>query len=127
MADKASRSTRAVFEDHLRLRKQSATEQDIECNYAPDVVVLSGTGVDHGHDGVRKTAGELHTLLPNGTWEYRNTLVEDEYAFLEWTAMSDNGTVCDGADSFVVRDGHIVFQSIHYTVHRNGEPGDKDK
>ena len=124
MTGRENRSTRTVFEDHLHLRKQGKTEEDIERNYAPDVVVLSGTGVDHGHDGVRTTAGELHHYLPNGTWEYRNTLVEDDYAFLEWTARSDNGTVCDGADSFVVRDGHIVFQSIHYTVHRDEGPND---
>ncbi|HYH12005.1 MAG TPA: nuclear transport factor 2 family protein [Thermomicrobiales bacterium] len=124
MPGNTNRSTGEVFEDHLRLRKEHRTTEDIERNYADDLVVLSGTGKSLGRDGVRETACELDSYLPNGTWEYTNTLVEGEFAFLEWTATSDNGVVCDGADSFVIRDGRIVFQSIHYTVHSDG-PGER--
>jgi hypothetical protein len=38
-----------------------------------------------------------------------------------WTAISEVGQVRDGADSFVIRDGHIVAQTIHYTI----EPFDR--
>jgi hypothetical protein len=36
--------------------------------------------------------------------------------FLEWTARSDEAKIEDGADSFCIRDGRIVAQTIHYTV-----------
>jgi hypothetical protein len=123
MPGNTNRSAQEVFEDHLRLRKEHRTEEDIDRNYAEALVVLSGTGKNLGRDGIRETARELANYLPNGTWEYANVLVEGEYAFLEWTASSDNGVVCDGADSFVIRDGRIVFQSIHYTVHGDESGG----
>jgi hypothetical protein len=48
-------------------------------------------------------------------------LVVGNYAFLEWRGDAERVTVEDGADSFVIHDGRIVMQSIHYTVrHRTG-------
>jgi hypothetical protein len=118
MTDPATRSTQDVFDDHLRLREAGETEQDIARNYAEDVVVLSGSGINHGHDGVRTTATILKKYMPGGSWEYRVRLVNGNYAFLQWAGRSTEGKVVfDGADSFVIRDGRIVFQSIYYTVH----------
>jgi hypothetical protein len=118
MTDLATRTTQEVFDDHLRLRLQGETETDIERNFAGDVVVLSGSGINHGHDGVRTTSGILKKYMPGGSWEYRVRLVDGDYAFLQWVGRSAEGkVVCDGADSFVIRDGRIVFQSIYFTVH----------
>lgn len=48
-------------------------------------------------------------------------LTSGDYAFLEWRGQSADIHVEDGADSFVIRDGRIVMQSIHYMVrHRTG-------
>lgn len=111
------RTTTEVFEDHLAKRLAGDVEGDIRTNYSPDVVFLTGAGAYKGHDGVRASSKELAKYLPeDSVFEYRHTLVEGEYAFLEWTTRSDHDEVTDGADSFVVRDGKIVFQSIHYTV-----------
>lgn len=41
---------------------------------------------------------------------------QGEVGFLEWTAEADGGRVDDGADSYVIRNGRIVAQTIHYTV-----------
>lgn len=43
-------------------------------------------------------------------------LVAGEMAFLEWTAASKKAIVEDGADSYLIRDGRIVAQTIHYTI-----------
>ena len=46
-----------------------------------------------------------------------NKLLDGKFAFLEWRA-SRAALKCEkGADSFVIRDGKICFQSIHYKVH----------
>jgi hypothetical protein len=111
-----ARSTREVFEDHLNKRMKGQTEQDIEQNYAEDVVLLTGTGIFRGREGVRQSAAELAHYVPDATFTYRTRLVEGENAFLEWEAQSSRGPVCDGADGFVIRDGRIVAQTIHYTV-----------
>jgi hypothetical protein len=36
--------------------------------------------------------------------------------FLEWTVDSGPFRVCDGADSYLIEDGKIKAQTIHYTV-----------
>src|SRR5690606_32025630 len=56
MTTRTDRTTHAVFDDHLALRKQGETESDIKRSYAPDVVLLTGDGIHRGHDGVRETA-----------------------------------------------------------------------
>lgn len=112
------RSTAEVFEDHLRLRADNDVEQDIARNYAPDVVFLTCTGMFRGHDGVRASAAELQKYFPDGTYDYRLRLVDGEVAFLVWSGRSPAGEVHDGADSFVIRNGRIVVQTIQYTVDR---------
>ena len=42
----------------------------------------------------------------------------EEYALLEWRADSDDNAVHDGVDSFVIRNGKIVMQAVHYTLRR---------
>jgi hypothetical protein len=110
------RSTQEVFEDHLRCRQAGALEDDLARNYAEDVVLLTGFGVYRGKEGVRQLARKLHEQLAGICYDYRTRLVEGEFAFLEWTAQCATARVCDGADSFWIRDGRIAVQTIHYTV-----------
>ena len=110
------RTTTEVFEDHLAKRLAGDVEGDIRDNYAKDVIFLTGTGAFEGHDGVKKSAAELDAYVGNIPYEYNHTLIKDKYAFLEWTAKGKNKEVLDGADSFVIEDGKIVLQTIHYTV-----------
>ena len=37
-------------------------------------------------------------------------------AFLEWAYEDSTTRVRDGADSYLIEDGKIVAQTIHYTV-----------
>ena len=54
--------------------------------------------------------------LPGAPYVYTNRLVEGRVAFLEWTAEADHSCASDGADLFLIEDGWIVAQTIHYTV-----------
>ncbi len=110
------RSTQEVFEDHLEKRSKGLVEEDIATNYAEDVVVLTGIGTYRGHDGIRQAAANLDHYLPDASFTYTTKRVEDAFAFLEWHGESPKGRVCDGADSFVIRNGRIIAQTIHYTV-----------
>jgi hypothetical protein len=113
----AIRSTQEVFEDHLSKRNENDLEGDLKCNYAPDILLLTCTGVLRGHEGVRRSHKILMESLPDASIECFNRLVDGEFAFLEWRAMSSSVEVREGVDSFVIRDGKIRFQSIHYKVH----------
>jgi SnoaL-like domain len=115
------RSTRDVFDDHLRRAAERDVEGDIEHNFAPDVVLLTGVGILRGHDGVRRSREILHADIASGRYEYVTRLVDGDAAFLEWRAESDEVEINDGADSFVITDGRIRIQTIHYTIrHRSG-------
>ena len=110
------RSAAEVFEDHLRLAVEHRFSEDIERNVSPDVVIMDRRGIFRGRNGARELARLLEQELPNAPYLYTNRLVEGRVAFLEWTAEAEHARVRDGADSFVIEDGWIVAQTIHYTV-----------
>jgi hypothetical protein len=114
--DLRSRPPEEVFHDHLTLAAEHRFEEDIERNVAPHCVILERRGIFYGRDGARELARLLEEELPNAPYLYTNRLVADRVAFLEWTAQAAHTRVVDGADSFLIEDGWIVAQTIHYTV-----------
>jgi hypothetical protein len=116
---KTKRSTADVFEDHLRCRQKGEIEKDLEQNYSPDVVFLCEHGSFRGRDAVRKSAEELATQLPDGQFQYIAQVVEEEYAYVQWRAYSAMSRVENGADTFAIRGGRIVMQSVYYELKTN--------
>jgi hypothetical protein len=114
--DLSRRSAAEVFEDHLRLAAENDLESDLARNVAHDIVVLTGRGVFRGHAGVRELARQLMEEVPSGEWRYGQRLVEGRIAFLEWTVDAGPFRVPDGADSFLIENGKIQAQTIHYTL-----------
>jgi hypothetical protein len=115
------RSTQEALDDHLATGLKGSVEDDIARNYADDVVVVSNWGVEQGHDGVRRMAALLQSQLPKCTFAYTLRLVAGEIGMLEWKGDSPAGSVRDGVDSYVIRDGRIVAQTIHYTLTPGGD------
>lgn len=114
--DLRRRSATEVFEDHLRLAGEHHFEEDIERNVSPDVFILDRRGIFRGREGARHLARTLERELPKAPYCYTNRLIEGRVAFLEWTSEAEHTRVRDGADSFVIENGWIVAQTIHYTV-----------
>ena len=114
--DLTRRSAQEVLDDHLRLAAEGDLEGDIERNVAQDIVALTGRGVFRGHEGVRELAGQLMEEIPSGNWTYGRQFAEDRIAFLEWTVDSGPFRIPDGADSYLIENGKITAQTIHYTV-----------
>ena len=110
------RTAEQVFEDHMERRAAGDLEGDLRHNYSPDVVLMTGTGIYRGHEGVRESADELNEHLGDGTYTYNNKLVDGQHAFLEWSAQGLSTNISDGADSFMIENGKITVQTIHYTV-----------
>ncbi len=111
------RTTRDVIESHLGFRSAGDLEGDLAHNYHDDVVLLSwGEGVNHGKDGVRRLAGILGTYVRSAQFSYDEVLAAEEFGLLRWHAAAAHAIVHDGTDSFVVRDGLIVAQTIAYAV-----------
>jgi hypothetical protein len=112
----AGRGAGEVFRNHLALRLAGCTAEDIRTNYAEDVVLLCFDGAFRGRKAVRESAKRLASQLPNARFELTSEIVEGPYAFLLWRATADGCDAVDGADSFVIRGGRIVMQSVYYRL-----------
>ena len=110
------RSPEEVFEDHLRLRAEGKLEEDLTRNYDTNVILLTSNSNMVGHEALRLSAGRLREQLPDAQFSYRVKRVNGPYAMLIWSAVSSRFEAVEGADSFVIEDGRIVFQSIHYAL-----------
>lgn len=117
-----ARTACEVLDEHLRLSAENRFAEDIERNVSPDCVVLDRRGVFRGHAGVQELARWLGEELPDARFTYHTVLVEGRVGFLEWTADAEGSQVRDGADSYVIEDGWIVAQTIHYTVEPKQQP-----
>jgi hypothetical protein len=111
-----ARTTLEVLEDHLEQRGAGRILDDLERNYAPNIVLLCEWGVHCGHDGVRESAEKLWLQLPDAKFEYLAMQVDREFALLKWRGESAGARAEHGVDSFVIRDGKIVMQSIYYEL-----------
>lgn len=114
--DLRSRTPAEVFDDHLSLAAEHRFDEDIERNVSPDAVILERRGIFRGRQGAQELAQLLEEELPDAPYVYTNRLIVGRFAFLEWTAEAASTRVRDGADSFVLENGWIVAQTIHYTV-----------
>jgi hypothetical protein len=110
------RSTEEVFEDHLRLRVEGRLEDDLRRNYAEDVVLLTVNSNACGHDAIRMSADRLREQLPQSRFEFIKKQVNGRFAMLVWRATSARFSAVDGADGFVIEDGLIRLQTIHYQL-----------
>jgi SnoaL-like domain len=110
------RCAKQVFEDHLALAAKGILDEDLLRNYHEDCVILINSGEYRGHAGARRLAHQLEREMPGANFEYITRLVSGRFAFLEWTGTSRTSTVKDGVDSFVIENGKIVAQTIHYTL-----------
>jgi hypothetical protein len=112
----SKRSTTEVIDDHLRRREAGDLEGDLATNYAADVVLLCEHGPMAGRAGVRQSAEKLSEQLPDASFEYPARAIQGEFALLFWNAESPKARARHGVDSFVVRDGQIVMQSVAYEL-----------
>jgi hypothetical protein len=123
--DLSSRTAQEVLDDHLNLAEhfgaeedwRRIVEEDLRRNVSEDIVILMNRGTFHGHEGVRQLAQMLGEELPeHRSFEYTYRAIEGRMAFLEWAYEDASARVRDGADSYLIEDGKIVAQTIHYTV-----------
>lgn len=104
-----------VLREHLKLSRSQCEEDFLRC-YREDSFLVMPDGVRRGLEGIRTCYAKLNEDLPNARYTYEVIIVEQDVGFLVWSADSDTNTVSDGADSYVIGDGYIRAQTIHYTL-----------
>ena len=138
MEELRKRSAREVLDDHLNIANQwgpdvdlaRIVQDDLDRNVAEDCVILMNRGTFHGHQGVMQLEGVMQLAQMLGEelpehrgFQYTYTAVEGRMAFLEWAYDDARVKVTDGADSYLIEDGKIVAQTIHYTVQQKQQAG----
>jgi hypothetical protein len=120
-----NRSALEVLQDHLNIAQQGTVkeelqgslEDDLRRNVSEDIVVIMNRGVFRGYAGVRDLADALAQELPeHRAFDYTFVAAEDRMGLLEWTYEDSQVRVRDGVDSYLIENGKIVAQTIHYTV-----------
>ncbi|HXG93039.1 MAG TPA: nuclear transport factor 2 family protein [Blastocatellia bacterium] len=104
-----------VLDEHPELSR-SGNEEDFLKSYREDSFILMPDEVRRGLGEIRDCFRALQQRLPNARFTYKVRIVEQDVGLVEWSADSDTNTVTDGADSYVIRDGYIRAQTIHYTL-----------
>jgi ketosteroid isomerase-like protein len=120
MNEKGQRiSTRDVLERHLKCLDAGDLE-GLLADYAPEVVVFRPLGF-LGAGGVAKGLTEIHPVFaallaefaqPGTRFEMRQQEIEGDYAYIVWEAETADNIYEIGSDTFVAKDGKIVFQSF---------------
>lgn len=109
MTDLSTRSAEEVLEDHLRCRQCGDAEGDLERNYSSDVVIMNLPRTLKVHHHLRALNEILQQHVPPN-YDIVLKLVHAPYAFIEWRAREPGKSAEDGADSFVIKEGKIIFQ-----------------
>ena len=112
------RTTDEVLRDHLQLRLNGDIDTDVVRNYALDVVLVTAERCYYGHRGILESAALLNDRIAGAAFEYVTVRVERELGFLEWKAEGQDVIVTDGRDTFLIRGGEILVQTVHYTITR---------
>ncbi len=123
LVDLSRRSAREVPGDHLNLASDwmgtpldQVLDEDLRRNVSEDIVVLINRGTFRGYDGVRQPAQMLTGELPEqGAFEYTTVAAKGRMGLPAWTYEASTVRVRDGVDSYLIEDGKIVAQTIHYT------------
>jgi hypothetical protein len=66
---------------------------------------------------VRRCATLLYRAIREAhSYQYHAQRCSGRFALLEWSAKGRGGVIRDGVDSYLIEDGWITAQSIHYAV-----------
>ncbi len=93
----------------------------IMADYDETAVFIMPNGPLRGKDEIRLLFESLVADLPPGsTLEVSEQIVEGEIAYLVWSGESEKLKVPFATDTFIVRDGKIVAQTLAAQTERKG-------
>ena len=106
-------STKDVLDRHLKCFGEGDLK-GILSDYAPGAVLFTPDGPLRGADAIRPFFQAMIAEFgkPGAVFSMKKQSVEGEYAYILWTAETADNVYELATDTFVVRDGKIVFQSF---------------
>lgn len=106
-------STREVLDHHLKCSGDGDLD-GILSDYAPMAVLFTPEGPLKGPSAMRPLFQAMFAEFkkPGASFAMKQLSVEGDYAYIFWTAETADIVYEVGSDTFVVRDGKIVAQSL---------------
>jgi ketosteroid isomerase-like protein len=106
------RSTAEVLENHLKNFGEGNLE-NLLSDYDQSAVLFTPEGPLLGVDAIRPVFVDLFDdFSKTVSFEIKQQSVENDYAYIVWTAETDKNIYEFATDTFGVRDGKIVAQSF---------------
>ena len=106
-------STKEVLDHHLSCFG-AGDLSGILSDYSPDAVLFTPDGALRGPEAIKPLFQGMFAEFakPGATFSMQRQSVEGEYAYILWSAETADNVYEMGTDTFVVRDGKIVAQSL---------------
>ena len=113
-------STKGVLERHLKCFG-AGDLAGLLADYVADTVVFRPNGFGGPGGGVAKGPAALRAVFsivlaefarPGTRFEMRQQAIEGDYGYIVWEAETAQNVYELGSDTFIVKDGKIVAQSI---------------
>ncbi|WP_298901731.1 nuclear transport factor 2 family protein [uncultured Psychroserpens sp.] len=110
------RTVKDVWEHH-KVAFANANLEEVMLDYAEDCIYVTTNKSLVGKDKIRALyKNHFDTLEEGSSSSIISETIEGEIVFFEWTADSPSISISDGVDTFVIRNGYIVAQTMRATV-----------
>lgn len=103
----------AILQHHLEAFRNNDIEELMK-DYTQESEVWGPDGAMVGLEAISSFYSYVFTLLPkeNTTLELKQQVVKQDKAFIVWSADSAAVNIPIGTDSFQMKDGKILWQSL---------------
>ena len=107
------KTTKEVLDNHLMCFGKGDLN-GILSDYTPTSILFTPDGPLVGVDAIRPLFEHLlaEFAKPGSSFELRHQSIKGDYAYILWTAETDDNTYDLATDTFVVQGGKIVAQSF---------------
>jgi ketosteroid isomerase-like protein len=113
---KKMRTTKEVW-DHHCIAFANADIDEVMSDFAENAIYITTNKVICGKDNIRTLYDEHFKTLEKGSVSnITSVTMEGEIILFEWTFDSPKVKVSDGVDTFIIRDGFIVAQTMRSTA-----------
>jgi len=114
--DLKHRTAEQAIREHLALLQAGNLEQAM-CDYDEDAVVILPTQLVIGLDNIQAGLSGVGGLLGGAVPQIQTLIATDDVVMITFTAFGTPCTLPDGSDTYIVRKGLFVEQTVHDTFH----------
>lgn len=109
----------SVFQHHLDAFAAGDVDEILK-DYTDSTIVIYNERVARGREEIREFFDHwLESLLPPGCrFDLEHRQVVDDMVFITWTAETEKLVFELGTDTFLIRDGKIVRQTVAAKIRR---------